>query len=272
MVLAYQSKISSQLEPVDSLVEQGLTVLRTGKLGKEKYDEPKLRLTGGISFYRRASDAFDRLHEPGEKATAEEKAGYNKTKGTLEILRNESRGYAKRIMENTIRQAEGSASSFKKQTDRERKGRKLLGVPFARRPSSSSVDRALLGYKMSVNSSSGYADSIANLLDVAGISTREDEIYANGVVVRFREVNETLDRLGTEHTGYVSGVSEGKASKTRKKTESKAQRDQKKADEKKRKAEEKAAKKYEDGLKKIDKQWEDEQKRHLATIRKKKWF
>ena len=245
-----KGRIGSPFALVENSINDARTILKTGRLGKDNYDEPRVRLTGGLAMYTNAVGHFSQIGAPGGNASPKDKAAYNKVKGTLDNLKEEIRGYAKRLMENTTRQAEGYASSLTKQVDAERKGRKLLGVPIAPRPSSSLVARALSGAKVSVNSSKGYVNSVYTVLNNANVAETADTDYHNSVADRFDSVEKSLDALESRHGENITTVAQSKADRQA---------------EKERKREERAAKD-------IDKQWEKEQKRHLDTIKKKKWF
>lgn len=164
------------LASVASEARRGQEYVRSGRAGK---------FTDSVSVLQQASEAYANAfsalpHELEENASPVEKTKYDNVKGAVNDLRNELVAYARKTADDLVFSSAKRAAELAKLVRQEQHGKKLAGIPYAKRPSATYAGSAIEKGKTYVSESLGRLEVIKDVLYDAKLFKPAEKLYGQG--------------------------------------------------------------------------------------------
>ncbi len=194
------------IELAEADARRGLEYIRKGKSGKLKDPEYVLQIAAGA--YAKAENG---LVAPAADASKVEKGTYTKVRALVDNLQSELAAYTKEKVNGLTKEAAGYVSGVSKLVRQEERGRKVLGVPYAKKPSATYVTGKIDKGKTYVSDALGKIDAMRTILENEALLNPAEENLITSAQGRLNGANTKLGELETYHAGLGTPAQKAKA-------------------------------------------------------------
>ncbi len=198
-----------KLGVAENSITRGLTFLRSGvydevKAGSRKaIRNPADILGAATNQYVTASNALY-ANKPAKDAPQDVVDRYDRTMSRLDHLKTELIDYAKEAANKIGQRAVHYVSGVEKLVGQEERGRKILGVPYARRPKAAKVKDAIDNAKSQIGNIVITAEVKENGQEVG--SGKSYILHLRGDLASIRNNLKRAALLGDPEEKYITGV------------------------------------------------------------------
>ncbi|MBI2085128.1 MAG: hypothetical protein HYT71_01295 [Candidatus Aenigmarchaeota archaeon] len=189
------------IELAEADARRGLEYIRKGKSGKLK--DPEYVLQKAAEAYTKASNG---LVEPAADASKDEKKTYTNVRSLVDILQSELASYAKGKVGGLTKEAGGYVSGITKLVKQEERGKRILGVPYAKRPSVAYVSGKIEQGKTYVTQALGKVGAMRKILENEALLKPAEKNMLNEAKGALEQVNTKLGELETQNQNAGKAV------------------------------------------------------------------
>ncbi|MBI4176870.1 MAG: hypothetical protein HY516_00725 [Candidatus Aenigmarchaeota archaeon] len=178
--------------------KEGLQAVRKGRTGKLKDAEYVIQIAG-----ENYAKALAGLTAPVAGASKQETGAYRNTVKQVEHLRTEIASYTREQANELAKTADKYVSGIRSAVKHEERGRKILGVPYAKRPSAGHVTGKIDEVADYISDAQGRLEAMRQTLEDQRLSGPADENMIKTVKGRLDNAFNDVAALEARHGGIT---------------------------------------------------------------------